>query len=124
MSANPERGEVEVTLDGKTYVMRPSWEALVAIERAIAPRTIIQLVAQYETRALSAEEIALIVTEGIRAYGKAEKDKLLQMYSVEKVGELLYESGVNSALPACLRFLMNVSGGSKKKAEGEDPPTE
>lgn len=38
MSANPHRGEVEVTLGGKSYVLRPTFEAMAAIERVTGTR--------------------------------------------------------------------------------------
>ncbi|GAB4576460.1 MAG: hypothetical protein Tsb008_20550 [Rhodothalassiaceae bacterium] len=35
--ANPWRGEVEISLSGRSHVLRPSFEALAAIETEIAP---------------------------------------------------------------------------------------
>jgi hypothetical protein len=37
MSANPERGEAALVLDGVTHVLRPSFQALVAAEGELGP---------------------------------------------------------------------------------------
>lgn len=37
MSANPARGEAALTVDGRTYRFRPSFEALVAAEAELGP---------------------------------------------------------------------------------------
>lgn len=122
---NPERGEVAVTLGGGEYTMRPSWEALLRIERRIAPKTMIQLMTEYSERAISAEEATIIVTEGIRAHAIESGNELLKGLSERRVGELIYEAGgVPSVLGAVLEFVMNINGGSTKKKDGEGLPTE
>lgn len=123
--SNPVRGEVGVTLDGKEYTMRPSWETLLYIEQRIAPKTLIQLMTDYEERAISAEEAAIIVTAGIRAHAVATDDKLLKGVTEKRVGELIYEAGgVPEVMGSVLVFVMNLNGGSKKKKAMEDLTSE
>lgn len=115
--SNAHRGEVSVVLDGREYTLRPSWAAYVAIEAALAPKTILQLIADYQTRGLSATETAVIITEGIRAWALENDDKMMARYQVHKVGEMIFDSGgVDAVIPACLEFMLNLNGGSKKKA--------
>lgn len=56
MSANPERGEAALVLDSVTYVLRPSFQALVAAEAEIGP--LFELVERAASGKLGIAEIA------------------------------------------------------------------
>lgn len=121
MSANPERGEVEIVLSGTTYVLRPTWEALVAIEKAIAPKNLVDVVYSANKQShvsLSAFEMAVIVAEGVRAYAKEsteERVKVLTAVTPQKMLLLIAEEGPVTCLEAVSEFVGNLAGGSKKK---------
>lgn len=130
MEANEERGEVEITLGGTVYVMRPSYQAMISIER-LTGRTMVALavsVGEGRFGSLTLDECAHIVTQGIHAAGRDRGDKVVQAYKTEKIGEMIYDDGIVESLPVIENFLINaLSGGTKKKAkksEEESPPGE
>jgi len=129
MEVNPERGEVAILLDGKAYPMRPSYKAMVAIERATGA-TILGLSFRLALPrdGLTLEEMAIIITEGVRAAGEERNDPMLKGFSTERVGELLFDGGILAAAAPIEAFLRNAitGGGSAKKnqpvsASGEPP---
>ena len=124
MAANPERGEVEITLDGKTYPMRPSFEAMQRIEHQTG-RQLMRMVMDFRDHGLSLTECSVIVAEGIKAAGRDRDDKLMQSVKTDKIGEMIYENGIMEAVPACMEFLMNALNGGKapKKKEAEGAET-
>ena len=56
MSANPERGEAALVLGGATFVLRPSFQALVAAEAELGP--LFALVERAASARLCINEIA------------------------------------------------------------------
>lgn len=123
---NAERGEVAIVLDGKSYPMRPSFEAMQAIERGTGS-ALPELVHKMIRRpcGLSLSDMALIVTETVRAAGKDRDDKMLQAWEPARVGELIYSGGWPKALEAIEKLLINACNGGAapkpgKKAEGTE----
>jgi hypothetical protein len=88
--ANSHRGEIAITLSGRTYVMRPSFEAIERIDSECG--SILQL-AQKGVR-MSASDIALVVCEGIRAHGRHVGDTIVQSYDRRRVGRLIMAEGL------------------------------
>lgn len=124
MTANPERGEIEIELAGTTYVMRPDFEAVLAIERQTG-RPLIRLATEFglgRHGGLPLSDMAVIVTEGVKAARRG--DEMAQQYKAEKFGRLIYETGMLSVLDPVDLFLRNaLSGGaepSKKKESTEN----
>src|SRR6185503_17748585 len=120
-TAIPERGEVEIVLDGKAYPMRPSRAAAKAIELGTGRslESLIYRMAQGSKEGLTLTEREIIVTEGIKAAGKDRGDPMLLAVNQEKIGELLYAAGVLSYISILQSFLLNaVLGGvdASKKA--------
>lgn len=93
MSANPERGEINVELDGVAHVLTPSYEARVAISRQTG-KSIQQLAVAAGDGSLMEEDAAIVVCECIRAHGKATGDRDLQSYNPRRVGECLAETAM------------------------------
>jgi hypothetical protein len=116
---NKERGEVPILLDGKVYPMRPSYEAIQAIEQRHGP--ILSLVTRLASpvHRLRMDELATIVTETIRAAGKDRDDKMLMSVQEDRIGELLYEHGIAKTVDVLELLLINMitGGGQAKKKE-------
>lgn len=114
-------------LDGKSYPMLPTLAATQAIESQLGP--ILALTARLadRTRRLSVAEIALVVTETIRAAGKDRDDKMLQGVQAERIADLIFDEGIVSVIDSVQILLINmISGGgkAKKKQSGGKKKTE
>lgn len=124
MTANPERGEVEIVLDGKPYPMRPSYEAAIAIEQELG--SLIRLFRRVHESGdgLTIREMACIVHETIKAAGKDRGDAMLTGVNRARIAELLYAEGVVDVFQSAVARLLGnmLSGGSKKKAESPSSP--
>lgn len=108
--ANEVRGEIDLILDGQRFVLRPSWTAIVAMEKKTgAP--LMALAQAAEQGCLSQEHQAIVVTELVRAWGReivvdeyaSAADKAIATSAkgakVETIGELLYPVGVMAVQP-------------------------
>lgn len=91
MTANKTRGEVSLELEGAEYVLRPSYEAISAIE-AQTDRSLIDLARAAGDGALKLGESAIIVTECIKAHGRATDDKAMASFNAGRVGELILQA--------------------------------
>jgi hypothetical protein len=119
--ANPGRGEHELVLAGKTYMLRPSHVALSAIERATG-RATIELVRAGNVGGLRLSELGIIGGELIRA-GAGEQDGMTRSVSDERISELILEEGLapaTSVLTLCL--LDAASGGRTASGEAKAAP--
>lgn len=107
---NAARGEHSLELGGKAYLLRPSMEAINAIEDALDMSSA-QIVARANASGLRLAEIAVIVAELVRA-GAAEGDDLTRSVSAAGMEPLLHEKGVAGLYPSLtLLFLEVISGG-------------
>ncbi|HEX8578320.1 MAG TPA: GTA-gp10 family protein [Allosphingosinicella sp.] len=91
--ANEIRGEVDLELEGERFVLRPSYTALVEIEKATG-KGLIQLASEASDGELTLGHAAVIVTLLIQAWGKATGNGRVQAVCAERIGELLYEFGL------------------------------
>jgi hypothetical protein len=134
MSANDLRGEVAITLEGVDYVMRPSYEAIVAVERQTeCSLSLIRISAMAETLAL--ENAAIVVTEFVRAQGRAMVERgdqagaPLTEFNKRRIGEALLETGLKSCFdPIAIVIGRAITGGytasgEAKAARVEQKPT-
>jgi hypothetical protein len=87
---NKRRGEVAITLAGRTYVMRPSFEA---IERIDSESGSIINLARKGTN-ISASDIALVVCEGIKAHGRHVNNPLVAAYDRQQVNRMILAEGL------------------------------
>lgn len=117
--ANEVRGEVGLELGGTEYVLRPSYEAVQAIERK-AGRGLLALARTAGEGELTLTETAVVVAECIRAHGKAIGDSMLSATNPERIAELVLESedgiaGVMGRLAVLLGLV--ATGGYDKAGE-------
>ena len=130
-SANAERGEHELVLAGRTYRLRPSYSAIVAIEDK-TERALLELVRIGGGGAMPLGMAGTVAAELIRA-GAEEGDRMTKAVSAERIAEMIYEEGVPrivARLTACLidgaTGGRDASGEAKAVAETttpEDPAT-
>lgn len=120
--ANKARGEFQLTLGGKTYRLRPSHEAIVAIEEETRP--LLVLVRLANAGDLGNKQMGIIAAELIRA-GADEKDTLTRAVHSEPIGRLIYEEGVGRVLPILTLCLLEAAtGGRLASGEAKAAPAE
>jgi hypothetical protein len=108
MTANPHRGEQSIELAGATYVLRPTFEAAVAIEEQLGGLLGLLTRLLNDRTALTLKEAAVIVCECMKAGGQAANQ--------DKVKRLLFEAGYYTAAPQVLELLTAmVTGGIEQK---------
>lgn len=112
---NDERGEDEITLGRKTYVLRPSYEAIKALEKETG-KTVLELVALGNAGRISIEDLGVIVAELIRA--GAKPGDVAARVSGEGIGIKILEKGLISTIPLITLLLIDVASGGRT-ASGE-----
>ena len=117
--ANAERGEISLVLDGGTFVLRPTYEAIMAFEEA-AGKGLLQLAREAVQGQLRTAEVAQIVTECIRAWGRATGQKSTQAVNAVRIAELIHESeiGLRGAMDT-LAALLSMAATGGYTAQGE-----
>ena len=130
-AANEERGEIplvedgaiDLCLDGVTrFVLRPSHEAILAIEKKTG-KAAIALMAAATDGEMSTTEAAIITTELVQAWGRAVDDNVAKNVDVGRIGELIHEFGLMKVMMRLAMALgLAVTGGCK--ADGTTKPGE
>ena len=100
--ANPHRGEVEITLAGKTYTMRPTFEALCEIEDRTGVGLAVQL-RRFAEGTFGVRDVAAILSAGIRASDKAAP-------GIDEIGQIIVEEGIAPFAEAIGVFLAGTVG--------------
>lgn len=111
-TANAERGEHELTLEGVAYRLRPSFAAIVAIEKKTGS-TLIALVNEGNRGNLTLANLGIIACELIRAGGEDENTRHV---GAERLGELIYEEGVPTATARITTCLVDAVTGGRTSA--------
>jgi hypothetical protein len=93
--SNIERAEIDIIIGGKSYVMRPSFNALCEIEQSVG-KSIITLLISFDQRGILLKEIIYIIKAGLKASGiKPPKD----------LEYCLYQQGYSNIIPVIYNFL-------------------
>lgn len=98
IEANEVRGEIDIQLDGQSFVLRPSYGAVIAFEKACGAG-LIQLAMSAEASSLTLDQAAAIATECIKAQGEETEDASLRNVNRRKVGELIHGVGLMAVMP-------------------------
>jgi hypothetical protein len=110
--ANAARGELELELGGTKYRLRPTMEAVQAIEQAL-DLSAEQILARANTSALLLDDLAVIIAELARAGAPdGPRGDLVRMASAQGMAPLIYrkgKAGVQTVIT--LLFIEIVSGG-------------
>lgn len=111
--ANKQRGEVDVTIAGKIYPMRPSLDAIARIEGA-TNLGILAVFQRIRSGNYGMRDAEPIIREGIKAAEVTPPDNL---------AELIYADGVMTFLPPICLFIANALNGGKEgeQKSGEAP---
>lgn len=89
--ANQERGEINLTLGGKEYVLRPTFEALCEMEDRLGI-TITDLIMEFAAGKVSIKKVGTVVWAGI--YGSmGDKAPTLR-----EVGDMLVKDGMMTVI--------------------------
>jgi len=104
-SANEQRGEVDIEIGGRSWVMRPGFSAVSAIEKQTG-KSLIELLQGLQS--IRVTEIAIIITECIRA------SKVTAPPTLDIVGEWIMENGIDSFLMPAATVLQNAWTGGRK----------
>ncbi len=115
-TANPHRGEHQLTLGGREYLLRPSFAAQVAIEEKTG-QALTQLIRAGNAGALSLKVAGTIAAELIRA-GAEPDDSSTRAVHGDRIGELAYEEGVLGVTARLTLCLADAAGGGRT-ASGE-----
>ena len=120
-AANPERGEHALTLAGVTYRLRPSFEAVQALEDDLG-LSLLEMLRKANSGALKLAEKGVIAAEMIRA-GAPDGDEgdLIRAVSAERIAELIYEEG-GGAVDAVLVLLLADAQLGGRTTAGEAKP--
>ena len=99
--ANPARGEASIIVGGSAFVLRPSFEALVAAEEELGP--LFALVERAAGGALTLSELVALFWHCL-----AERPEGLTR---ERLGEAIAEGGLAKATPALKILLVQILQG-------------
>lgn len=89
--ANRDRGEHLLTLEGRDYVLRPTFAAVQEIE-ATTGKGALELARKIGSMSLA--EMGIIASALIRA-GAAPNDRITQMIDADAAARMVYETGMN-----------------------------
>jgi hypothetical protein len=116
--ANAARGEHEITLDGVTYLLRPSHAALKLIEQQTG-HSILNLVQLGGSASMTIEHMGVVAAELIRA---GAEDEATRHVNAERIEELIVEAGIPHAMARLVVCLTDAATGGRT-ASGEAKPT-
>lgn len=130
MVENPERGEFALELDGERFVLRPSFEAIVAFEQETG-KGLMDLTRSAIGGTVTLSEMAIIATHCIRAWGRENDVTSAAGVNAQRVGKLIMESaqgltGATVLIGTLLALAVNgglTATGEVKAASTKSPTT-
>ena len=115
-AANPARGEHSLTLAGTAYRLRPSFQAVQALEDDLG-LSLVEMVRKANAFALTLEQLGTIVAELVRA---GAEDEMTRAVSAERMAELVFEEGTGPVFAALVLALADaVMGGRTTSGEAK-----
>ena len=110
--ANKHRGEIEVKLAGKTWTIRPAFQALAEIE-GITGLGIAAVVRRFTKGEFGIDDVAAVIAAGIRAAHDDAPD-------FESVKRAIVEEGFNKFAVVASEFLAGaLAGGASGRIRGQ-----
>jgi hypothetical protein len=109
--ANKQRGEGDLALAGKAYRLRPSHDALEAIEDQTG-KSIIALARMGNRCDMTLRQVGIVGAELIRA-GAEEGDSFTQNVEASRISELAIEEGLHKVQPVLTLVLMDAATGGR-----------
>ncbi len=83
MTANPQRGEVAIRIDGREHVMRLTLGALAELETRLKATSLLGLAEKFETGGVATAELIALLVAGIRGGGGTVTDDELAVAEIE-----------------------------------------
>lgn len=116
MAANPERGEVDLTIGEKTYTLRPTMNAICVMQKRTG-QTYGQIIASIDVMDIAALR-ELFFTFLQPNHGK-------EINTLDKAGDLMDAAGGNSPIVGAIVDVMKANAQRAKAASGDaaDPQT-
>lgn len=120
------RGQLTVTLDAE-YVLRPSYEAIMEIERETG-LALYDLASLAANARMSIEHMAIVVAAMMRAHGKASpEDPMKSSYlgaKAETIAPMIFEAGAPKIMIRLTVLLAGaIHGGYTASGEAKTPGT-
>lgn len=92
---NPQRGEVEITLGGQSYTIRPTFQVLSSIEGALGCGTL-AVVQRWTRGEIAVTEVAQILFQALRP---------MKGPALNKIGEMLMREGYQHHIAPLVNFM-------------------
>lgn len=108
--ANKERGDVDIELLGKQYILRPTWQACIEIERATG-EGLVPLARRVIAVDYGLNDAVAIVTAGLKATGEPA--------SADAVGDMVMKTGLLGVGPSLAQFMTNALTGGEEPGEAK-----
>jgi hypothetical protein len=118
--ANPHRGEISVKLDGADHVLRPDFDAILAIDEGLGGITALTRRAIADVSSLTLQELAVVITEGIKAHGRSTGSASAHS-GVDTVKRMIVKNGIPTVLPAVAAFLAAAVTGGVEAGNAQSP---
>jgi hypothetical protein len=123
MLPNPKRGDVTVSLrhpisgDPVELILRPSFDAIAAIEARIQPRGIYKLLSDtLASKDMPMSIAATLIWAGVNSFRREEGQAGSQI-AYEHVGAMLYATPVHGWMPSIIAFLTNCTSTPESREE-------
>ena len=109
--ANPFRGELQVSLGGKTYKTRMTVDGCMQAEVACG-QSLVRIATKLSEGDLTVMEIISVLTPAFKGGGNDVDNK--------KMATIVYESGLAEGMRACGEILANVLNAGNVEEEAEE----
>ncbi|AJP72927.1 hypothetical protein [Sphingomonas hengshuiensis] len=119
VEANEVVGEDTLKLGRKTYVLRPGFHAVKAIEKTLG-LSLVEMSRMGNLGQLNMDQLGTIAAHFIRA-GAAEGDAVAARVHPDRVAELIYEAGIPHVMARLTLLLIDAASGGRT-ASGERKP--
>lgn len=116
MKANQIRGEISISLDGSEFVLRPTFEASLAIENQTG-KSLFAMAYEADEGRLSLAEMGVVVAEYIKAWGRETEVSSTANVNTQRITELIFQEGVAKAMPRVALVLAEAITGGVKPGE-------
>jgi hypothetical protein len=113
--ANAKRGEIDATLDGKTYTLCLTLGALAELESGFGASDLVALASRFEERRLSARDILRIIGCGLRGAGNDISD--------DEVAGMKVSEGLAGYVRIAADLLAATFGDAPEHDAPANPPT-
>ncbi len=113
--ANSKRGEIDATIDGKSYTLCLTLGALAELESGFGASDLVALASRFEERRLSARDLLRIIGCGLRGAGNDITD--------EDVARMKVSEGLAGYVRIAAELLAATFGDAPEHSTNANPPT-